>query len=91
MGDSTDDIPGLRRVGVKTAEKILEEKGVSLGTVLEAYLERGTGSIQERVNFFNTMLKMVHLHVPSEIIEKYDYKEKIVKIDEFRSVGGYSL
>jgi DNA polymerase-1 len=91
MGDSTDDIPGLHRVGIKTAEKILQEKGISLGTVLDTYIEKGKGSLQENVDFFNTMLKMVHLQIPNQVIEKYDHINKIVYIDEFKSVGGYSL
>lgn len=91
MGDSIDDIPGLPRVGVKTAEKILNEKGISLGSVLNAYLEKGKGSLQENVDFFNTMLKMVHLQVPKEVIEKHDHIDKIVYIDEFKGLGGYSL
>ena len=41
MGDSTDNIKGIPRVGVKTAEKWLNEKGYGWDSVLQMYESRG--------------------------------------------------
>jgi len=39
-GDATDGIPGIRGVGMKTAEKILKKRGYSWQSVVDEYVER---------------------------------------------------
>ena len=40
-GDSTDGIKGLPRVGLKTAEKLLDKHGGTWEGVVQAYIEAG--------------------------------------------------
>ncbi|QDP60613.1 MAG: putative ribonuclease H [Prokaryotic dsDNA virus sp.] len=40
-GDATDGIPGIRGVGLKTAEKILTKRGYSWQSVVDEYVDRG--------------------------------------------------
>jgi len=41
MGDATDNIKGIFRVGIKTAERKLEENGATWDTVVQFYKEKG--------------------------------------------------
>lgn len=43
MGDSTDKIPGIPGVGIKTAEKLLDQYGATWDGVIAAYESKGLG------------------------------------------------
>lgn len=73
MGDSTDDIPGIPKVGEKTALKILSkgvEEGKSLhNSALDAYIEHF--GVSEGVSRFAETFKLVYmLSTPEDVMRE---------------------
>jgi DNA polymerase-1 len=73
MGDSTDDIPGIPKVGEKTAEKMLDEgkdNGKSYhSTVLDAYIS--AFGVSEGVSRFSETFKLVYmLRTPEDVMRE---------------------
>ena len=71
-GDSTDNVPGLHRVGTKTADKILSNLTDSVelwNAVVQAYESRGSTVIDAIVN-----MRLVNMHQVSWNGEEYSLK-----------------
>ena len=68
MGDSTDGIPGIPKVGEKTAGKWVEENP-KLSMVLEKYQEKF--GIQEGIHKFAETFNLVYLLRTSEEAQLY--------------------
>ena len=67
MGDSTDGIPGLPKVGPKTALKWVEESS-ELNMVIDKYTEKF--GIQEGINNFAETFNLVYLlRTPEEVLK----------------------
>ena len=76
MGDSTDGIPGIPKVGPKTAEKWIEEVGENndkLTMALKKYIEKF--NIQEGIHKFAETFNLVYLIRSSEEAQKIGIKE----------------
>lgn len=98
MGDSSDNIPGVKRIGEKTALKLLQEYG-SLDGVYEN-IDNIKGKTQEKLlvdkenAYMSLELATIYREVPVEVnFEKFKYagpnKEELQKI--YEELEFYSL
>ena len=73
MGDPSDDIPGIPRVGEKTAEKLLGDDK-TLKRVFEIYEEKGLDK-----EYALTMIRLVHMGQIKKITRKGKIKLELYK------------
>jgi|14BtaG_2_1085337.scaffolds.fasta_scaffold11536_4 DNA polymerase-1 len=71
IGDSTDNYKGCPAVGAKTADKLLQEKGATWQTVVDAFADKGFG---EEVAIENARLARILRD------GEYDFKTKEVSL-----------
>jgi len=74
MGDSSDDIPGLPRVGVKTAEKLLGDDK-TLENVIQIYIDKGLEK-----DYALTMIRLVHMGQIKKISRKGKIKLELYNV-----------
>lgn len=85
MGDSSDNVPGIRGIGPKTADKLLDQFG-SLESILENYEQISAKGVREKVANGIEMAKLskqlvtIHTEVPVDFepaalkAKAYDYE-----------------